>query len=501
MSKYRFYAVLATAFVSAILLAGCHKTPTEDTYEPQVLLSQLSVSTVPGGDVVIRVAATDEHNQPRTFTAACDDEGVATVTKTDSTITISGLAYGTTNITVNSDTNSRVVPVEVYDPKVMEAGELLIAFVDTFEYRWSSSGGIAASFYHPVTTDGFCALGSLAFAGSDDPSGKSCIMVVKAKPGSDALKPPVGYEQVWYPSDTGSFWNPIPPAGYKALGSVVSRDRLHPSLADVVCVREDLTIAGALGGELYGYDGGYEKFASYAIDAPDAGPHESCYTATGTFSASRLEPDPTGHPVLFVLKVKLPSRPEAADQTFAPKLTGFDTPADRTVPLTCREMVIPWTIVKDTAFSTMWRYANSPKYRLEREVFYQLRYHNYNQTSQVQTNSVTLTSGVSKTESETYWVETGISVTAEGGVDLKIFSAKVSATVSLDLGYETQTSVTELQEKEIQSSINTPPGKAAALWQKFNRFTLKRQNGTSLAPVKVWEFGIDSYVTDEYPND
>ncbi|NTV97468.1 MAG: Vps62-related protein, partial [Thiobacillus sp.] len=49
------------------------------------------------------------------------------------------------------------------------------------------------------------------------------IMVVKAKSGSDALKPPTDYQHVWNPADSSSFWNPVPPTGYKALGSVAGR--------------------------------------------------------------------------------------------------------------------------------------------------------------------------------------------------------------------------------------------------------------------------------------
>jgi hypothetical protein len=113
---------------------------------------------------------------------------------------------------------------------------------------------------------------------------------------------------------------------------------------------------------------------------------------------------------------------------------------------------------------------------------------------------VLIRSGVTTTESESYWNETSISVTVEAGVSIEMFSGKVSTTVSTAFGYSSMTSVAELQEKEVSSSINTPPGKAAALWQKFNRYVLKRHNGTTLEPVAAWEFGIDSYVTDEYPD-
>ncbi len=194
---------------------------------------------------------------------------------------------------------------------------------------------------------------------------------------------------------------------------------------------------------------------------------------------------------------------EAPYQTYLPRLDSYDSPPAETVPLLGKAMLSPCTIVNDLLYvnNMHWRVANSPFYRLERQVFYKLLYHNYNQTSEIQTNVVTIRSGVTTEESQSYWEETSVSVTAEGGVNIGFFSGKISATVSTSFGYETQTSISELQETEVSSSINTAPGKAAALWQKYNRFVLKRHNGTDLEPVAAWEFGIDSYLTDEYPDE
>ena len=106
-----------------------------------------------------------------------------------------------------------------------------------------------------------------------------------------------------------------------------------------------------------------------------------------------------------------------------------------------------------------WRIINSPFYRLERQVYYKLLYHNHNQTSEVQTNSVFIRSGVTTTESESYWNETSISITVEAGVSIKMFESKVSTTVTTSFGYETMTSVAVLPGKEVTSTINTSPGR------------------------------------------
>ncbi len=310
----------------------------------------------------------------------------------------------------------------------------------------------------------------------------------------------------WPPYDTlVTAWQPVPPEGYRALGTVIMGGTEMPSLSDVVCVREDLTIPGSVGNQVWSdydnWDGVY--LGCFIIEPPESGPHDMAYLHTGTFVGWDSYIPPTSHEVMYVLKVELPMLAEAPMQAYTPRLESYDTPPDETVPLMGKVMLSPCTIVNDLEYVNQvgWRVANSPFYRLERQIYYKLLYHNYNQTSQVQTNSVTIRSGVTTEERETFSTETSIEVTAEAGVNIEWFSGKISTTVSRSLGYSSQTAVSELEETEISSSINTSPGKAAALWQKYNRFVLKRHNGTTLEPVAAWEFGIDSYTTDEYPDE
>ncbi len=505
-----------------ILLVGCGKEKsTQPAQQGSILLDKLVVSMVPGGSETVTIRATKPDGTPDDCAITNSNPDVATATLSDSLIQVTGLSYGTTNVTITgSNDRSCTLPVQVYSPYYLDTGELTVTYVDSFTYIWHDASSDAPNnlaFYQPVVPEGFHALGTLAIPEWSNPSGRYAMMAVKAEEGSDALAEPTGYEFVWYfriPIIFGGFlykvsvWRPIPPPGYVALGAVAIQGGTNsyepPPLDYVVCVREDLTINGESGAYIWHDEntGMPYDLGLFKVDQPNAGPHEYCYLTTGACVAWNHWNAPTSDPVLHVLKVELPMLAEAPYQTFVPRLNGYDTPPTETVPMMAKAMLVPCTIVNDEVYSgdINWQVANSPMYRLERQVYYKLLYHNHNQTSQVQTNNVTITSGITTTESERIWNETSISISVEAGLSFKAFSGKVTATVTRTFGYETQTSVAELRSTSISSSINTPPGKAAALWQKYNKYILYRHNGTDLEPVTSWEFGIDSYVTDEYPD-
>jgi len=502
-------------FVTIMIVTACNKTPDEPEFEPELLASSLNIALVPGGTEAVTIIASGNHGDSESFTVTSGDAGVSNIKTTGNTFTVTGSNYGTTKITVTSASGKKwEIPVKIYNLQVLETEELLITFSQTFQFRWNDSGSglpIDGSYWHPVTTNGFKALGSLGFAGYYDPAGKHGVMVLKAKSGSNALAAPVDYTLVWGDqgsgaSNDGSFWLPVPPTGYKAMGIVAQSGYNKPSLDDVVCVREDLTIPGEAGDLIWGFNITFINpplcFNTWKIEPPVTGPHENAFLSTGTFVAQKTSEAPSVHSAMNVLNVELPMLAETPYQNYVPSLKGYDPPPDETVPILAREMLVPCTILNDPLHSDdqIWRITNSPFYRLERQVFYKLLYHNHNQTSVQQHNSYTRKIGVTTTESNEFWSETSISITAESGVSIEMFSAKVSVTVSKSFGYSTMTSVSELQQDEYESGVDVPPGKAVAIWQRYNRFVLKRHNGTSLEPVKAWEFGINSFVTDEYPD-
>lgn len=489
--------------------------PPNDSDDSSLLIDKLTVSVVPQGVELVTVTALDSSGNADTFSAVSNDESIVTVTAGGNSFMVTGQAYGTASVTVTSSTGlTRVIPIQIYNPAILECDELILTFTSAYDYRWhdaGSGGSYNGAYWHPIPPEGFYAMGSIGTPNWSNPTDIKPTIVVKAKdPNSDLppLKHPTDYTWIYNDAGTGSnndvsIWMPVPPPGYKAMGMVASSNWSAPALADVVCVREDLTMMGKAGSYIW-HDvgtGGTYDLGSWEIEIPTSGSHESAYLAPGTMIAWASWSPPIAHDAMNVLKVDLPTLVEAPQQAITPRLTSFMEPGPETAPLMGKAMLVPFSIINDGYYASnpALQVSASPFYRLERYIYYKLVYFYHNNTSETQENSISTTSGVETTESETFYNETGVSITAEGGVNLGVFSGSISSTVSTTFGYESMSSISMLQQKEVTSTVYTAPGKAAALWQQFNRFVLKRHNGNKLEIVSSWEFGIDSYTASDYP--
>jgi hypothetical protein len=145
-------------------------------------------------------------------------------------ITVSGVSVGISKIAINSGGLGQVVKVRVDDPKALQIDDagLLITYTDQFTWIWDDSGSGASddgSFWAPVPPVGYKCLGSLGRSGWSDPSNSAAMACVKAINGSDALADPIDYQLAYEDHGTGgnhdvSVWKPIAPEGYAALGMV-----------------------------------------------------------------------------------------------------------------------------------------------------------------------------------------------------------------------------------------------------------------------------------------
>ena len=119
------------------------------------------------------------------------------------------------------------------------------------DYVWvyddSGSGAFTdGSIWRPVVPDGYVSIGDVAHASHAEPG--FATLVIRDDP--DALRPPVGYEQIW--NDKGTLgandvtiWNPIPPLGYACLGSVATPGYdAPPPVGQIRCVHRRYLVRG-----------------------------------------------------------------------------------------------------------------------------------------------------------------------------------------------------------------------------------------------------------------
>ncbi len=497
--------------------------------EAQVSLDKIAVGVVKDGWETIDVKAMDERGESDKWTVRTNDEKIAKVWKDGNQITVEGVKQGQTTLVITGASGvERNVPVLVYSPMELDVGDLTIRYVDTFEFRYNdrgSGGKHSASFWHPKTPEGWHALGSLGIKGYSNPDGKHWMMIVKeSEEGSGALKPPDGYYKEYEDrysgaEHSGSFWTPLCTAGYVTMGTVVVRGYQKPQPGEVVCVRKDLTKPGEVGDLVWNDSGTGAKYylGAWRITIPSISIHKKAYLETGTFvgrgsfdenkrtcKGEGCWKEPIDHPVMHVLSVKLPTLIDTPVENQIPKLTGYGQPALTMEPLMLKSMLVPFSaLLEGKGISTTdieWLVKNSPFVRVDRIVHNKLMFHTINNSSLVQENHLELVSGISETDSTTMTHTVGVSISHEAGVEFQGVGAKTSATVSYQFGYETMHAVTELQEKHIKVSINVPFNKAAACWQQRNIYRVMRHNKGELDAIADLEFGIDTYVVDEYPD-
>lgn len=370
----------------------------------------------------------------------------------------------------------------------VQFGPIVLAFTDRFDFRWNdkgSGGSHDGAFWQPKPPSGFYALGGLGAQGYDDQNGRNWALCVKESvAGNGALAPPKDYQRIWIDNGSGadrdgSCWRPLPPEGYVALGDVfMDGYDTKLSVDDVRCVRADLTTMGAVGDLIWNdvKTGSDTDFAAWKLAAPGVYlDSEKAALSANTFYGVASHQEPTN--VVAVLAATLP-----VQRGIEPPLPALDSrtrPPETTTPQIDRIVTVPFTAVSDPDVTQQWQLQHSPFYDVERSVYYRLELYDDNHTSEVQTKQQAVEVGVSTTQSQTWEVRTGISVTYESGVSF-IASATVSATISVELGFSRSTSETSFQSKTLSASLATPPDHAGALWDISYTLAVVRSDGTAI---------------------
>jgi len=177
------------------------------------------------------------------------------------------------------------------------AQEIELHVTTGFLFGWNdvgSGGNNDGSFWNPDTlgVGGVHSFGGAARSNYTAPSqmtvGESLTGV--GTPGA-AFAHPLGFTQVWNDSGSGanndgSFWAPIPPAGYVSLGTVPRAGYSTPPVTSVVCVRADLAVQGTIGAQIYNDSGtgANSDFSAWDIVAPPGALDLGTFIGVGNWS-------------------------------------------------------------------------------------------------------------------------------------------------------------------------------------------------------------------------
>ncbi|OKI95131.1 hypothetical protein AMK19_33250 [Kitasatospora sp. CB01950] len=238
---------------------------------------------------------------------------------------------------------------------------------------------------------------------------------------------------------------------------------------------------------------------------PDGDLDERLFLPMGGFTAVNVAGRPNPTPTTWILD--LPAVVERQNGPGIPVLTSPARPPAQT-RVNDRTVTVPYTLVDDPARTAAWRIANSPFYRIRRHRIFDLVLFRDNRAGTVaQTESQTITTGVTREEGHSFNVATGITVGASMGVEVsaKPFGVGVSVTTttsvsaSLELGYESRRNVSTMTEESKERGLVIPPHSTGCLWMEQHELTPVRADGTTLGVQASLGFRTDYYVTGEFP--
>ncbi|MER5766229.1 hypothetical protein [Streptomyces sp. NPDC001985] len=165
------------------------------------------------------------------------------------------------------------------------------------------------------------------------------------------------------------------------------------------------------------------------------------------------------------------------------RLTGFGRPAQQqTAPVLIGQVALPFPLITDSALPRTRQGIDSPYYLLKRHGSWKLaHYWDHNGATQ-QTRSQQITVGLITPNAPAVQTATGISVTADASFVYTGFTASLGTTISRGLKVTTGSGSGATPESSRTQTVNRvhPQGGrvADALWQKEDKYTLTRLDGT-----------------------
>nr|WP_245601836.1 hypothetical protein [Hamadaea tsunoensis] len=271
----------------------------------------------------------------------------------------------------------------------------------------------------------------------------------------------------------GPPYEPLPPAGYRALSRVTYLPGMD--YRSFACVRDDhCRAADWIDGQvvLAPYEGGDEVFL--------LPPHHQTITRP---------------PCVLALPVtSVTGRPPAR-----PRLSGRDRPETDNDWELYRSTWVPFPAVRDAGRGTAWRVANTPFYRLELWRRFELVSFLDNETSVTQRLSDTWTVGVARTTTDTFLASTTITVSGETGIGVPGVNVRGSASVAVTLGYQHSVAVAQMESRTVTRQIDVPADHAGAIFAENHRLVVRRADGSMVHGGELTFKANQSFIAVQYP--
>lgn len=386
--------------------------------------------------------------------------------------------------------------------RTLKTDALEIMFVTNFTAVYADHGTGSdrdLSTWKAVLPPGFSALGHYAKSGYSAPQ---TVMIAVRAVDPTALAFPTDYKFIYNDGGTGgdqdgSFWEPIPPPGYRALGSVAMRSHGKPPLNEVVCVRNDLTTYASVGSFIWndGGSGGDRDVSLWQIKPPSISQDsKESFITSGSFCGHGSYAALTNSEVAYAIKVKMPSENKNISLE-KPRITGLAKPADKTQMKLATVAYIPCISITDRVFANNLerQVGETPIYTLERYDFYELQDFNTSYSENDGTMSFSYTTGMTTSHEKSISETFESSATAETG----FYGVSVSVTVSYALDQTNTYSTEDMTEKNLTKEFTVPGNGAGALYTLSHLYKLKRASGEV---IDTWEMSTKfAHFTDFAP--
>jgi hypothetical protein len=355
-----------------------------------------------------------------------------------------------------------------------------------FGVIWSSERGDTPIDFYRYTglrTDGFLPLGDYAIT-DRVPFGKQPIMLLAPDANHpDALAHPTDFE--WILDDAGSgnsndisYWWPVAPEGYQAVGVAFGADKPQPQ--NYWCVKNSY-LQEMAAQPVWSDSGSHWKHHDGSLSSPAinaAAPSDGLFLTPTTFLSNEYSGN-TGSAKAFALAVDKVMLPMPSSVPVTPAYDDSSAIGTATAQSVVNVAVIPASVVVDHSVGA--EPDSAPFYYLAGLSSFQCT--NAFAAPAGGTYSKDISVGTSAISSKAFQETNGVTVSASVGIaagDKGGFNAQLSVTYNYEMQVTTSESVQNDSSTTESIQLNVPASNRVLLWQKNVEFVTVRTDGTRM---------------------